>query len=62
MCEAVAPGVTTWDLDQIARSEIKKRQVKSEVADVIRRGHTLGIQVHQSSNDSERGFTKNGFV
>jgi methionyl aminopeptidase len=29
MAEAVGPGVTTWDLDQIARSEIKKRGLKS---------------------------------
>ena len=29
MCEAVAPGVSTWDLDQIARAELKKRGLKS---------------------------------
>ena len=29
MCEAVAPGISTWDLDQIARREIAKRKVKS---------------------------------
>jgi methionyl aminopeptidase len=29
MCEAVKPGVSTWDLDQIARKEIKARKVKS---------------------------------
>jgi methionyl aminopeptidase len=29
MCEAVAPGISTWDLDQLARAEIKKRGVKS---------------------------------
>jgi methionyl aminopeptidase len=29
MCAAVAPGVSTWDLDAIARAEIKKRPVKS---------------------------------
>lgn len=27
--EAVAPGISTWDLDQIARAEIKKRGVVS---------------------------------
>ena len=27
--KAVAPGVTTWDLDQIARDEIKKRGITS---------------------------------
>jgi methionyl aminopeptidase len=29
MCEAVAPGITTWDLDQIARREIEKHGVTS---------------------------------
>lgn len=29
MCEAAVPGSTTWDLDQIARREIKKRGVES---------------------------------
>ena len=29
MCEAVVPGISTWDLDQIARREIGKRPVKS---------------------------------
>jgi len=29
MCEAVKPGITTWDLDLIARREIKERKVKS---------------------------------
>jgi methionyl aminopeptidase len=29
MCRAVAPGVSTWDLDQIGRTEIKKRGVTS---------------------------------
>jgi methionyl aminopeptidase len=29
MCKAVAPGVTTWDLDVIARAEIKRRGVTS---------------------------------
>ena len=29
MAQAVKPGVTTWDLDQIARAEIKKRGVGS---------------------------------
>lgn len=29
MCKAVAPGISTWDLDQLARSEIKKRGLKS---------------------------------
>lgn len=29
MCEAVTPGISTWDLDQIARREIGKRPVKS---------------------------------
>lgn len=29
MRQAVSPGVSTWDLDQIARAEIKKRGVKS---------------------------------
>jgi methionyl aminopeptidase len=29
MAESVRPGVTTWDLDQIARVEIKKRGVAS---------------------------------
>ncbi len=29
MCKAVAPGVTTWDLDQIARREVKARGIKS---------------------------------
>jgi methionyl aminopeptidase len=29
MCQAVKPGVTTWDLDLIARAEIKKRGVTS---------------------------------
>ncbi len=29
MCEAVAPGISTWDLDQIARREIARRPVKS---------------------------------
>lgn len=28
LCRAVAPGVSTWDLDQISRAEIKKRGVK----------------------------------
>lgn len=29
MCQAVAPGVTTWELDQIARREIARRRVQS---------------------------------
>lgn len=29
MCQAVEPGISTWDLDQIARKEIKKRGVTS---------------------------------
>ncbi len=29
LCEAVAPGISTWDLDQIARAEIKRANVKS---------------------------------
>lgn len=29
MCAAVAPGVSTWDLDQIARAELKKRGMTS---------------------------------
>ncbi len=29
MCDAVAPGISTWDLDQIARREIKARGVAS---------------------------------
>ncbi len=29
MCQLVKPGVTTWDLDQLARAEIKKRKVTS---------------------------------
>lgn len=29
LCQAVAPGVTTWDLDAIARNEIKRRKVTS---------------------------------
>jgi methionyl aminopeptidase len=29
MAAAVAPGVTTWELDQIARGEIKRRKIKS---------------------------------
>ncbi len=29
MAEAVAPGVSTWDLDQIARRELDKRKVKA---------------------------------
>lgn len=29
MCDAVTPGISTWDLDQIARREIKARKVKS---------------------------------
>lgn len=29
LCEAVAPGMSTWDLDEIARAEIKKHKVKS---------------------------------
>ncbi len=29
MCAAVAPGMSTWDVDQIARAEIKRRGVKS---------------------------------
>tara|TARA_Y100001934_G_scaffold280329_1_gene386739 strand:+ start:646 stop:1356 length:711 start_codon:yes stop_codon:yes gene_type:complete len=29
MCEAVTPGISTWDLDQIARKEIAKRPVES---------------------------------
>src|SRR5688572_5499610 len=29
MCQATKPGVTTWDLDLIARAEIKKRGVTS---------------------------------
>jgi len=29
MANAVAPGVTTWDLDHIARVEIKRRGIKS---------------------------------
>lgn len=29
LCEAVAPGISTWDLDQIARDKIKEHGVKS---------------------------------
>ncbi|MBI5510011.1 MAG: type I methionyl aminopeptidase [Deltaproteobacteria bacterium] len=29
MCKAVAPGVSTWDLDQIARRELKARGITS---------------------------------
>ena len=29
MCSAVAPGISTWDLDQIAREEIAQRPVSS---------------------------------
>lgn len=29
MCEAVRPGISTWDLDQIARREVSKRPVRS---------------------------------
>ena len=29
MCEAAKPGVSTWDLDQIARRGIDKHKVKS---------------------------------
>jgi methionyl aminopeptidase len=29
MCAAVAPGVTTWELDRLAREEIAKRRVTS---------------------------------
>lgn len=29
MCAAAVPGVSTWDLDQIARQEISKRRLKS---------------------------------
>lgn len=29
MCRAVEPGISTWDLDQIARAEIKRRPVES---------------------------------
>lgn len=29
MCDAAQPGATTWDLDQIARRELKRRGVKS---------------------------------
>lgn len=29
LCEAVAPGISTWDLDQIARREITQRKIKS---------------------------------
>ncbi len=29
MCRAVEPGITTWDLDALARQEIKRRRVKS---------------------------------
>ncbi|RYF39541.1 MAG: type I methionyl aminopeptidase, partial [Cytophagaceae bacterium] len=29
MCQAVAPGISTWDLDGIARAEIKRRGLKS---------------------------------
>lgn len=29
LCEAVAPGVSTWDLDQIARDKIKEHGVQS---------------------------------
>jgi methionyl aminopeptidase len=29
LCEAVQPGISTWDLDQIARREIARRGVKS---------------------------------
>jgi methionyl aminopeptidase len=29
MCQAAVPGATTWDLDQIARQELKKREVES---------------------------------
>src|ERR1700761_9302857 len=29
MAQAIKPGVSTWDLDQIARAEIKARGIKS---------------------------------
>lgn len=29
MCEAAVPGITTWELDQLARREIARRGVKS---------------------------------
>lgn len=29
MCRAVEPGISTWDLDHLARGEIKRRGVKS---------------------------------
>src|SRR4051812_40393621 len=29
MCDAVEPGISTWELDQIARKEIARRKVKS---------------------------------
>jgi len=29
MCQAAKPGASTWDLDQIARAELKKRGLKS---------------------------------
>ncbi|MEZ4272290.1 MAG: type I methionyl aminopeptidase [Myxococcota bacterium] len=29
MCEAAVPGISTWDLDQIARAELKKRKLRS---------------------------------
>lgn len=29
MVDAVEPGISTWDLDQIARAEIKRRNIKS---------------------------------
>lgn len=29
MCAAVAPGVTTWELDELARRELKRRPVQS---------------------------------
>lgn len=29
MCQAVEPGISTWDLDALARKEIKRRRVKS---------------------------------
>ena len=29
LCDAVAPGISTWDLDQIARREIERHQVVS---------------------------------
>lgn len=33
LCDAVAPGMSTWDLDQIARTEIERREVTSAFLD-----------------------------